>query len=154
MRGWWLLLLAALVAAGCQRRAVPPAAPPPTPAMRADALPLVGRFAGTLPCADCAGIDTELTLAADWDGHYLYHLKETFVGARDGGRTVETEGSWTTLRAGASQPDATVYQLNPDRPAEGRNFVVVDERTIRLLGPDLQPLPSTLPAYLTRVDAR
>jgi copper homeostasis protein (lipoprotein) len=148
-----LLLLVLLTASGCPRRAAEPTAPapPPTPAVRAQALPLVGRFVGTLPCADCSGIETELTLAGDWDGRALYPLKETYVGAPGGNRTVESDGTWISERGTAFDPAAKVYQLDPGTGAT-RSFVVVDERTIRLLDADLQPLPSSVPSTLTRTD--
>lgn len=153
MRRWTLLLLLLLTAAGCPRRAPEPAASaaPPTPAVRAHALPLVGRFVGPLPCGDCSAVETELTLAGDWDGRALYHMKETYVGAPGGTRTVESDGTWTSVRGTAFDRTAKVYQLDPGSGA-ARNFVVVDERTIRLLDADLQPLPSSLPSTLTRVD--
>ncbi|MDX2167326.1 MAG: copper resistance protein NlpE [Deltaproteobacteria bacterium] len=154
MRRWPGLVVLLLLAAACTRRSTPPAAPPPpppTPALRAHALPLVGRFAGTLPCADCSGVETELTLASDWDGRSLYHLKETYVGAPGGPRSVETDGVWISLRGTAVDPTAKVYRLDPESAAP-RSFVVIDERTIRLLDADLQPLPSSVPSTLTRAD--
>jgi len=152
------LRLAALVAlvclaAGCTHRAAAPP-PAPTPALRANDLPRVGRFAGTLPCADCSGIDTELILAGDWDGRYLFQLTETYIGGPNGKRTVACAGAWTTLRGTARDAGAVVYQLQPDPPGAQRAFVVIDERHIRLLGAGLEPLPSSVDATLTRVDGR
>jgi copper homeostasis protein (lipoprotein) len=152
-----ILLLAAvgLLAPGCTRRAAPPPpAPPSTPAPRASDLPRVGRFVGLLPCADCSGIQTELTLAGDWEGRSLFHLTETYVDGPNAKRTIQSAGTWITLRGTAEDASAVVYHLDTDPPGASRSFVVVDERQIRLLGPGLESLPSSLPATLTRVDGR
>jgi len=147
-------LFVILLLAACSRRDAAPPPPNPTPAVRADALPLVGRFAGTLPCADCAGIQTELTLASDWDGRALFRLRETYVGGPYDGRTVETDGVWTTQRGTPADRAAIVYQLAFTDPPHTRAFVVIDERSIRLLDADLRPLPSAVPSSLTRIDGR
>ena len=143
--------LALLLAAACGRPSVvPPPPPPEPPPLRASDLPRVGHFAGTVPCPDCSGIDVELVLSADWDGRNLYHLVETRRGAPGGDARVESEGIWTSSRGTPEDPGAVVYQLNPDRPGQRRYFVVVNERSIRLLDDSLTPTG----APLTRVDGR
>lgn len=142
-------ILAALAFAAC---ATPPPAPPPVadPGPRAADLPQVGRFAGVLPCRGCDGVRTELLLAGDWEGLQRYHLRETYLGTAQGTRTVEREGAWVTLRGVPEDETATVYQLDPDRPGQRRHFIVVDERSIRLLDDALQPIGEPL----VRVNAR
>jgi hypothetical protein len=143
--------LAVLALSGCSQRQ--PAAPPvPGPAAgpRAADLPPVGRFAGILPCSDCDGIRTELVLGANWEGLQLYHLRETFLGGPRNGRTVEREGHWATLRGVPDDEQAIVYQIDPDRAGQHRDFIVVDERRIRLLDDALQPIGEPL----VRVDGR
>ncbi|HSQ00648.1 MAG TPA: copper resistance protein NlpE N-terminal domain-containing protein [Candidatus Dormibacteraeota bacterium] len=144
--GW---IVATLVLAGCAK---PPPAPPPAapPGPHAADLPQVGRFAGVLPCSGCDGVRTELLLAGNWDGLQLYHLRETYLGAAQGTRTVEREGAWVKLRGVPENEQATVYQLDPDRPGQRRHFIVVDDRTIRLLDDALEPIGEPL----VRVDAR
>ncbi len=148
----WLFALGACLAVGCTRPATPPPAPPPTtPVPQAATLPRVGHFTGTLPCADCQGVETDLVLAGDWEGRTVFHLKETYVGAPGGPRTVDSEGTWTTQRGSAFDPNARIYQLTLSNGTT-RSFAVVDERTIRLLDADLRPLPSSVPSSLTRGD--
>lgn len=137
-----VLLVVLALSAGCRRA---PVAPPPAavapPAVRVTDLPRVGRFTGVLPCAGCAGVQTELTLASDWEGRYRYRLVETRL---DGGETLESEGTWTVLRGTPDEPDSVVYQLDPDRPGQRRHFLVLDERRISLLDESLSPIGEPL----------
>ncbi len=142
------LLIAALTLTACAK--APPAPPPAAvPAPRAAELPQVGRFSGVLPCRGCDGVRTELLLAGNWEGLQLYHLSETYLGGTQGTRTVESEGTWITLRGVPDDETATIYQLDPDRAGQRRHFIVVDERSIRLLDDALEPVGDPL----VRVDA-
>ncbi len=107
------------------------------PIGRPDVPVLLGEFKGTLPCADCAGVETSLTLVQKDDGtaEGTYVLIETFTGKSED--PVVTEGAWTTLRGSAADPDDTVYELNPDGlEVQRRDFLKVNDYVIRLLGPD------------------
>ncbi|WP_304187995.1 copper resistance protein NlpE [Phenylobacterium aquaticum] len=159
-----MLLLGLLVLAGCSRGAEPPTAPPPPKfappkspipqpddvALTAQVEPMSLAFAGTLPCADCPGVRTELTLtrkAAGW-AEGTYRLVETYL---DRGPPIVTKGDWTTLRGDAVDDDATVYELNPDDPKRARHFLRVgDDQAIRTLDGDMKALPKGLPDTLTR----
>lgn len=117
-------------------------------------MPRVGHFTGTLRCSDCTGVAINLILGADWKGTYRYQMTETHVGEGGARRTVESQGMWQRVRGTAIDPDAVVYQLNPDRPEALRNFAVLDEWRIRQLDRDgtaLEPLPDYV---LTRSDRR
>lgn len=111
---------------------------------------LVGVFAGTLPCADCPGVVAELTLvrkASGWaEGRYL--LKRTYLG-RPAAPQVTT-GDWTTLRGDAADPDAVVYELDPDARSHWGEFLKRGEARLQALDPDLKALPPGLPQRLTR----
>ncbi len=144
------VLLALLLSAGCAKPGPAPAPPSEPPPLRATDLPRVGHFAGTVPCADCAAVEVELMLSADWDGRNLYHLVEVRRGGAGGDRRVESDGAWESSRGTPADPAAVVYQLNPDRPGQRRYFVVVDEHSIRLLDDTL----TATGAPLTRVDGR
>lgn len=57
------------------------------------------RYVGTLPCADCAGIRTELWLdAAGADGLGSFRLRETYLNGRGGDRVFESAGQYRLLR--------------------------------------------------------
>jgi uncharacterized lipoprotein NlpE involved in copper resistance len=121
----------------------PPLAPPPAAASpnaaesapsgdataELDRSPL-GVFKGTLPCDDCEGIQTELALYLEPD---VFTLKETYVGGPSAGRTVSSEGKWATQEGNAADPDATLVQLNPDKPDLARSFLEVGGDRLELL---------------------
>lgn len=128
---------------------------PPPPATRiplvlapgAPDLPLFGRFAGDLPCADCAGIRTELTLYGDLGaGERRFALRETYLGPVDGGRPRETRGQWTPRRG-----DGEVAMLLELVDLDGtvRRFEVAG-RDLRMLDRDGRRIDSRLNYTLAR----
>ncbi len=75
----------------------PAAAPAATaPAGPATAIALPATFAGSLPCADCEGIDTTLTLEAD----YRYRLRSRYLGKAPGEETFVEVGRFAISDAG------------------------------------------------------
>jgi heat shock protein HslJ/uncharacterized lipoprotein NlpE involved in copper resistance len=88
-----LLLAPALLFAACVGRQAP--APEPAPANPAPAdnsrtsLDWAGTYSGTVPCADCQGIATRLTINSD--GTYV--LQTQYLGKSD--ELLVTEGSFT-----------------------------------------------------------
>lgn len=79
---------------------------------------LMESYVGTLPCADCEGIKTELSIYSD----NTYSLKETYLGKGDG-KPFESTGKLNTERGYEKDNDATVYVLDYDKPGEERYFV-------------------------------
>lgn len=126
-----------------------PAAAEPAPAP-ADAMPanlpfdqkgFAGTFKGTLPCADCPGIDTTLVLNADG----TYRLDTVYQGKP---RAFSADGTWTT-EAG----DRTV-RLDPNSKAEqDRLFAIASNGELKALDLQGQPLPDTHPHSLMREGA-
>ena len=107
-------------------------------------------YQGVLPCADCSGLDTELTLYrnAGTDAPETYSLRETYLGKP--AKPLISAGKWTILRGTPDNADATIYQLNPDKPQEVRNFLVVNDNQIRQLDRDRKEIESTLNFTLTK----
>lgn len=90
---------------------------------------LIGRYKGMLPCADCSGLDTELTLYAKgrFDMTDAFYIEtRTYRGSRDGDVMFSDRGMWAVLKGDAEDANATVYQLNPDRPEEEQAYLVKD----------------------------
>ena len=115
------------------------AAPGPTPSAAV--------YRGTLPCADCPGIDTRLVLYADdadAEGG-TYELSETYLD-RSVAPLIST-GHWTVQHGDAEDPDATVYVLAADKAAGGRYFLRRDDRSIEQL--DRQQRPIIAPRNFT-----
>lgn len=101
-------------------------------------------FSGVLPCASCEGIDTQLTLTqtGPFVAEGTYKLKEVYVGEKDG--LIESTGLWTTLRGSATDENAVVFQLNPNKPADARYYLKVSETEIKLLDKDIHEINSPL----------
>jgi copper homeostasis protein (lipoprotein) len=160
---WMILTVAALALSGCGKpaqkatdHAIPvilapaSAVAPAAPAAPGEE-PMALRYEGVLPCADCPGIRTELTLTRKAKGwaEGSYSLSETYL--ERGGPHVTT-GDWTTLRGDATDPDASVYQLNPDQPETQRNFLRVGgDVELKALDRDMTRWGGKLPDTLTRV---
>ena len=107
-------------------------------------------YEGVLPCADCSGLKTELTLIknARTDAPEIYRLRETYLGKP--AKPLMSTGKWMILRGIPGNDDATIYQLNPDKQQEIRNFLVVNDNQIRQLDRDMKEIESTLNFTLTR----
>lgn len=127
--------------AGC---AVMPGAPSST-AIGAAA----GRYVGTLPCTDCAGIRTDLVLQAPTSGSVgTYDMRETWVGARQPGVGKRHGGQWTLQADAAGEVLRVVATGLP--PGE-RYFVRVGDQVLRLLDAQRRELPAQWPRSLVRV---
>jgi uncharacterized lipoprotein NlpE involved in copper resistance len=132
-----ILLAVVLVLAACRPAVRPASGASLTPAVRqsTDAF-VVGRYAGTLPCADCRGIRTTVSLyAADrlQTGGGSFALSEEFLGTRDGDRRFDTRGRWIILRGTPADVDATVYQLTVNEAKRVLYFLRVGDEVLRLL---------------------
>ncbi|MDO8914079.1 MAG: copper resistance protein NlpE N-terminal domain-containing protein [Phenylobacterium sp.] len=149
----YLALALALLMTACSPQAAKAPEAPPAPVAAAapspDALSIT--FAGDLPCTDCPGLRTELTLTRDapYSGGGTYKLVETYL---ERGAPIITTGIWGTLRGDAVDPDATVYELNPEKPEPARRHFrrVGDDEALKVLGGDRTPLPDSLPSTLKR----
>lgn len=154
--------LLALSLAACKQEAEPaPAAPAavvepapaPTPEMTPqssdsdlaaksgaiDMKAFPGKFAGTLPCASCPGIDTKLELMADGP----FKLTETYQG--EAGAPTVSEGTWTIEDGGKR------LLLDPNSKSDpDRSYEIVSNDEIRLLGQDGKPVKSQLNYSLKR----
>ncbi|RZA21635.1 MAG: copper resistance protein NlpE [Lysobacteraceae bacterium] len=155
------IAVAALTVAGCKRDAEAPAAAPATaapveeiksaviseidhnsPASAApgfDVKAFAGTYGGTLPCADCSGIDT--TIAFTPEGGYT--MSETYQDS-DGSNFV-TKGSWTVGDDGKS------LLLDPEDKAEyDRHFEVVSATELHALDRQGKPIDGKLGNSLRR----
>jgi uncharacterized lipoprotein NlpE involved in copper resistance len=115
---------------------------------------LFGVYKGTLPCADCNGLETVLRLytKGKFDFTYAFYVRtQTYVGAPHGDMTISDRGEWTLLRGDASDDNATVYQLNPDNEQHSEALLVEDNgATLTQLDRDLEPIDTTMNVTLKR----
>jgi uncharacterized lipoprotein NlpE involved in copper resistance len=102
-----------------------------------------GTFAGTLPCADCPGIDVTLALEADG----TYQLTQVYQERPDA--TWQVDGSWT------AEADNRVLGLDPNSKTHNDQLYAIDSHDrIVMLGADGQPAQSGLDYGLTRQPAQ
>lgn len=156
-----LVLLAAALAAACS-----PAEPPPDAAAKpkgsaaagqaegvapaggdADPVPaagiaLPGSFTGVLPCADCEGIDTTLTL----DSGYRYRLRSRYLGKPPGQDTFVEAGRFAISDAGTR-----LALYGPD--TEPVIFAVQGPEQLTRLDTSGQPITTQLNYTLARAPA-
>src|SRR5215831_20243250 len=83
----------------------------------------IGTFAGVMPCADCAGILTELRLYEEQGRPTRFELTETYLGSRDGDRSIGTAGQWGIV----NDAGGTVVQLDLGSVSTRRNFLRAGE---------------------------
>jgi copper homeostasis protein (lipoprotein) len=116
---------------------------------------LLGVYKGTLPCADCEGLDTVLRLYAKgkFDTTYAFFVRtQTYRGAPHGDVTISDRGEWAVLRGDADDENATVYQLNPDDEKRSEALVVQDKgASLMQLDRDFKPIDTTANVTLKRV---
>lgn len=104
-------------------------------------------YSGTLPCADCEGIVTELSLERKQDHHF--NLKETYLGKN---LTFPSEGIYNIVHGSPADPGATVIQLNPDKDRNlQRFFQQIDNRELKLLDANQKTIEGNRNYSLKRV---
>ena len=150
MRGWtklWLVV-ATMAACGAGDGASPGSGEAkPEPLRRlseGDSLPVITRtaaYAGTLPCADCAGIETTLALHPDGS----YRIRALYLG-KEAPNVFVSVGRWG-YRAD-SIPRVTLFAMAGDR-----HFALTDPLTLVALGTDGSPIEGDAPKTLSRVVA-
>lgn len=129
----------ALAACGNARRSAPETAVPACPAAESapavsdmhtaeNALDYPGTYEGTLPAADCPGIETSLTLTAD--GRYSLHMKYL---ERDA--VFDEEGTFTI--------DGNLLTVKPSNGGTSTCYKVGENR-LQLLDADRKPIPGKL----------
>jgi copper homeostasis protein (lipoprotein) len=122
--------------------AAPATEPAPAPETALDTRAFAGNFSGTLPCADCPGIDTALELRAD--GSFV--LTETYRERKVEPRMLD--GTWTAEENGSR------IRLDPNSKSEqDRLYAVTSRDQITQLGSDGTPQAATGLDFSLRRDA-
>jgi len=98
-------------------------------------------YEGTLPCADCNGIKTTLTLFQNKSkNQYTYRLHEIYLGT-DNDKTFDTYGKWNALKGTQEDPKAIVYQLsiqNEDpEDSDVINYLVINNNSVKLIDDEM-----------------
>ncbi len=163
MKHTWIIagiVLTALTLSGCKKEAPPEAAAAadaaaqpaaPDPALEAAANPVLdfdmrtfaGTFSGTLPCADCAGTDTRITLTGDG----TYTIDESYQGKATA--PARGDGNWT------AEDNGVRLRLDPNSKSDAdRLFEIVGKDEIRLMDKDGNAMQGTRNFSLKRVAAQ
>ncbi|HTC21755.1 MAG TPA: copper resistance protein NlpE [bacterium] len=112
---------------------------------------LLGVFEGRLPCADCPGIDTRLTLTQE--GKYVdighFTLKQTYLDRSV--QPLESRGEWTVIKGTAQDDNAVVYELRPGPSKRILYFLKMGDRKVKLLDKDGNEIDPQLDFSLSRV---
>jgi copper homeostasis protein (lipoprotein) len=120
----------------------------PAPALQLEP----GTFSGLLPCADCAGIDTTLTL---WQPNGqvsggTYELRMAYQGKP--GKPWVGKGAWLLLPGDGVSRDAVVCELVPDDKSQVLFFKKTGERgDLQMLDHDRKPIKTLHTVTLRRV---
>ena len=155
------LALSCLAVAGCKREAeAPPTAPvaaapaaevksavisevdhgsPASAAPAFDVKAFAGTYGGTLPCADCPGIDTSIAFTPEGG----YTMSEVYQGGDASSFTLK--GTWTV------KEDGKTLLLDPeDKQEMDRWFTVVSPTELRALDREGKSIDSKLDYSLHR----
>lgn len=109
-------------------------------------------YTGTLPCADCSGILTTLSLEENGpEGEQLFKLKEVYQGVAGKDQTFNSEGNYKVQHGDAEDKDAEIIQLNPDKDRNLQRFYRRAGDVLRQLDKDRQPIPGAMNYSLKRV---
>lgn len=120
--------------------------PTPTPEI---AQVLTETYAGKLPCADCEGIEEELTLTKNsanaTTGTFI--LKDTYLGKSI--EPISSTGKFEIQTGTPNDPDAKVLALNPDNQDEVSYFLMADN-TLKMLDKEKKEIDSPFNQTLTK----
>ncbi len=116
---------------------------------------LLGTYKGTLPCADCSGLDTELRLYSAGKFNFtdaIFIRTQTYRGAPHGDVTFSDRGEWALLRGDAVDANATVYQLNSGNGIASDSYLVQkDGESLTQLDRDQRPIETKMNLTLHRI---
>lgn len=104
-------------------------------------------YKGILPCADCSGVLTELTLNKD---SMTYTMQETYQGTNDGDRAFQSNGKFTEIPIVENANDVIIYKLNPEKAGSPRYFKALGDSGLRLLDKDQKEIPGSRNYVLVR----
>ena len=105
-------------------------------------------FAGRLPCADCAGINTELYFFPD---SMTFRIRETYINTGDGDRLFESTGTYAVNTGTSQDSTVLVFQLHPGDKEKGRAFKLINDSSLLMLDRNLNEIHSSLNYALIKV---
>lgn len=81
-------------------------------------------YSGMLPCADCSGIRTTLTLYRDqFDAPTRFQLREEYLQGSSVGLTAVERGDWSQEIRVKDDRQMELYTINPETPDAKRQYL-------------------------------
>ncbi len=94
------------------------------------------KYKGIIPCADCPGIEIELSLKDAFKlENYLFELKEIYLEAENGkNKSFVSNGTYNYRRGNSNDADATIIVLNDDSTEGAKSyFLKVSENELKFV---------------------
>ncbi|AEL26261.1 copper resistance protein NlpE [Cyclobacterium marinum] len=112
-------------------------------------------YSGVLPCADCAGIQTELKLENSPEKiERSFELSETYLETKDGDRNYKTTGIYEVIYGLEDNPGAMAIRLLDENNAPFKSFQQEKSGQLTLLNQEEKPIQSKLNYSLEMVDSK
>ncbi len=108
-------------------------------------------YSGMLPCADCSGVRTTLTLYRDqFDNPTRFHLREEYMNGSKVATSAIERGDWSQTTRMQDNKQMEVYTINPSDPDSDRQFLRDAVNAVELLDENGNPIESNLNYRLLR----
>lgn len=109
-----------------------------------------GVFSGTLPCADCSGLQTDLVLFVDTATQHptSYMLSYTYTGRLNA--PIITWGTWSMAQGNAKDPHAQIIVLDADKPGHEQFFLNIKNTKLQMLDKFKSEITSPFPMTLAK----
>jgi hypothetical protein len=101
---------------------------------------VAGSYIGTLPCADCPGIQSELELLYVNDSLGQYRLRSKYLGKGNGNITALNEGEWIVVKDAYEGKLSTYVLLDYDDQEKIKYYILKDENNLVPLDAEKKPL--------------
>ncbi|MFH1387483.1 MAG: copper resistance protein NlpE N-terminal domain-containing protein [bacterium] len=106
-------------------------------------------YEGMLPAADCPGLRETLTLYEGDPGKYK--IQSTYIEAENGkDKTYYAYGKWRKSKGRPGQSEAVLIEIDFDHPAKTAYYLMVDDKTIRIVDKDKKDINCPFNLSLTK----
>tara|TARA_B100000446_G_scaffold187764_2_gene218308 strand:- start:673 stop:1095 length:423 start_codon:yes stop_codon:yes gene_type:complete len=108
-------------------------------------------YSGMLPCADCSGIRTTLTLYRDqYDNPTRFQLREEYMNGSKVATSATERGDWAMSTRMDGNTELEIYTINPGDPDADRQFLRDAVNAVELLDSNGEPIESNMNYRLLR----
>lgn len=114
--------------------------------------PLSVTYAGTLPCADCPGINESITLIQTGNNppSGSFSIRDIYQ-ERNNNQPFTTTGTWVQTTGTPQDPNAIVYELMPsENQSQVSYYLKINDNQIIMLDGNKQKIDSPFDTTLTK----